>query len=154
MTHSGHFTGLKGAAMKRSEKGRERRKHPRFNKNISVHIKHRSHKVSGKLKHQDDLDSPHSTANGKDISKGGLCFYSDVPYKPGTDLKMTIRISGMKDEAGHNPMYLMSSTIPVRADVRVTWCKPGDSGKNYEVGVEFIDIYGDDYTILQKNLTE
>jgi hypothetical protein len=135
-------------------KGIEQRKYPRYNKKISVHIKKKTHKVSGRLKPADVDGQPHLEAVGKDISRGGLCFYSDVPYEPETVLQMTIRISGVRDEAGHTSLYLMASSIPVRATVKVAWCRPAAHGAGYEVGVAFTEIYGDDYKILQKNLTD
>lgn len=135
-------------------KGRERRKYPRYTKKISVHIKNRSHRVSGKLEENHIHDDFPQATMGKDISRGGLCFYSEVAYEADTVLKMTIRIAGIKDEAGRTPMYMMSSTVPIRAEAQVVWCRSSSSGQGYEVGVEFKDIYGDDYNILQKNLTD
>jgi hypothetical protein len=135
-------------------KGLERRKYPRYNKKISVHIKKKTHKVAGRLRPADGDDQPSLEAVGKDISRGGLCFYSDVPYEPGTVLQMTIRISGVKDESGHTSMYLMASSIPVRAVVQVAWCRPAGHGAGYEIGVAFSEIYGDDFKILQKNLED
>ena len=135
-------------------KGRERRKFPRFIKRLSVHIDNRSHKVSKKTGDiSESKTNPHDLT-GKDISFGGLCFYSDTAYEPGTVLAITIRISDIKDDSGRTPMYLMASSIPVRADVRVVWCKDTDGEAAYEIGVEFMEIYGDDYQILQKHLDE
>ncbi len=133
-------------------KDRERRRHPRFNKNISVHVETRDRNAT---KNQSAAaDNPPAEKVGRDVSRGGLCFFSNTPYAPDTVLRMTIRIAGIKDESGRTPMYLMSSTVPVRADARVIWCKPAENGGGYEVGVSFEEIFGDDFKILQKNLKD
>lgn len=135
-------------------KNRERRKFPRFIKKLSVQIEDRSHMVSKKSADFSDSDNPPAGFAGKDISHGGLCFYSHTDYEPGTVLTITIRLSDIKDVAGRTPMYLMASSIPVKADVRVVWSKTIGGKADYEIGVEFIDIYGEDYKILQRYLTE
>jgi hypothetical protein len=48
----------------------------------------------------------------------------------------------------------MASSIPVRAVVKVAWCRPAAHGAGYEVGVAFTEIFGDDYKILQNNLKD
>ncbi len=135
-------------------KDRDRRQAPRYNKQLSIHIKNRSHRVSKRAKESAGSDNTSKEVAGKDISRGGLCFYSDIAYEPGTVLTVTIRISEVKDEAGRTPMYLMASSIPVRADVQVVWCKAGNEEGAYEIGVEFMDIYGDDHKILYRHLTD
>ena len=144
-----------GPALELFSKGRERRKFSRFVKKLSVHIDNRSHKVSKKTGDIGENELPLHDFTGKDISRGGLGFYSDTAYEPGTILAITIRISDIKDDSGRTPMYLMASSIPVRADVRVVWCKTTGGGDSaYEIGVEFMEIYGDDYKILQRHLAE
>ncbi len=134
-------------------KMRERRQYPRHIKELSVHIKNRAHKVAGRLK-KSDAGRDSQTAVGKDISLGGLCFYSKIAYEPDTRLEMTIRILDFKNEAGYTPMHLKTSSVPVRAEGQVIWNKAVGDGGGYEVGVEFTEIYEDDYKILQKNLKD
>lgn len=133
-------------------KDRERRQHPRYSKSISVHINNRPHRVVKKTTAQERPTPPPAKVTGKDISRGGLCFYSKIAYEPGTVLATTIKISNIRDKDGRTPMYMMASSVPVQADVRVVWCKALGNDDMYEVGVEFMEIYGDDENILDTHL--
>jgi hypothetical protein len=55
------------------------------------------------------------------ISSGGLCFKSDIPFKNGTTV--SVKISSLR------PVF--------EAKGRVVWCRQKDEG-NFDVGVEFM----------------
>ncbi|SHL41166.1 PilZ domain-containing protein [Desulfatibacillum alkenivorans DSM 16219] len=137
-----------------AEKGREeRRKHPRFAKKISIQINDRSLGVLDYGK-KDSGARAAEVVMGKDISEGGLCFFSRIPYEVKAVLGLIIRISDLDQVKRRLPLYLAVSSIPIAAEGEVVRCQPMADGSGYEVGVRFVDIFEDDYKILMGGLGE
>lgn len=57
----------------------------------------------------------------RDVSEGGLCFSSDHPVSPGSNITIEIPVE----------------SPPFRASGVVAWCRPED--QHYAVGVQFSD---------------
>ncbi|MBI9075136.1 MAG: PilZ domain-containing protein [Desulfatibacillum sp.] len=133
--------------------GEERRTHTRYAKNITIQINNRSRALSGRLEH-DSFNQASEIAKGKDISEGGLCFYSAASYEVGAVLGLIIRIADLDQIKRRLPMYLAVSSIPIAAEGEVVRCTINSGGSGYEVGIRFVDIYEDDYRILMKHLGE
>ena len=80
------------------------------------------------IRHPSDIPIEISSSNARpeeekllsNISFGGLCFRSEVPFKNGT--MVTVKISHVR------PVF--------EAKGRVVWCS-GEKGGSYDVGVEF-----------------
>ena len=137
--------------MENADGRNERRKHKRFAKKISIQINDRSLGIFDK--HENEGGARVSeVVRGKDISEGGMCFLSPVPYAVRTVLGLIIRISDLDEVRRRLPMYLAVSSIPIAAEGEVVRCEPSAYGAGYEVGIRFVDIFEDDYKILRKHL--
>jgi c-di-GMP-binding flagellar brake protein YcgR len=81
------------------------------------------------IRHPSDIPievSPEDAAANKEellanVSAGGLCFRSDIPFGEGHTIKLRIAIV--------KPVF--------EARAKVVWCKKEDS--HYDVGVEFVE---------------
>lgn len=131
------------------KKGRERRRYPRFHKYLSVCVKGKEWPVAAKTPGRED-----KTLEGRDISKGGLCFFSDRPYEVDAFLSLIIRVSSPEEKPQQLSDLTGISSIPIRARVRVVWCQYERDQNHYSVGVAFEEIQAPDYKILERHLGE
>ncbi|MDI6795596.1 MAG: PilZ domain-containing protein [Desulfatibacillaceae bacterium] len=120
----------------------EKRQHPRFFKTMAVQINSQSLDAAA------DLDSD---AQGKNISLGGISFFSKKPFEEGQEVDMLIRIADWDPEARKRRLYVAVSTIPYPAKGEVVRCE--QAGENFwEVGVRFTEILEDDKKALGRHL--
>jgi hypothetical protein len=121
------------------------RKYPRVPKAVHLMINRLGYPMSR---------ADEETAVTRNIAEQGVCFTSSSPYEVGTVLSMKIDLQGWQ-------VFLRtvlsivddnSEIKPLTAVGHVVWSKemPGRGG--YEVGVEFTDIFEDDYNAFKKYL--
>lgn len=79
---------------------------------------------------------------GRDISGGGISFYAKDRYPPESLLRLRIPLNksislGQKD-----------SNHLLKVMGKVMWCKRNDETETYIIGVQFLNIYEQDYHFL------
>lgn len=136
------------------KKEAERREYPRFTKNISIQINNRTYTGAKRLEDDPNGNAKPQKAMGENISIGGLCFVSQIPYEINSVLGLIIRIADLEEEKKRVAMYLAVSSIPIAAEGEVVRCIKKEDGSGYEIGIKFIDIYEDDHKILMKYLKD
>jgi len=97
---------------------------------------------------------------GKNIGGGGVCFSSFSFYQPGTKLNLKMEIKGWKNyKKNFSMLFNRAAKVPLSVIAEVVWCTavPAESkyeGAEYEIGVQFLDIYEDDYQAFLRYLEE
>lgn len=97
------------------------------------------------------LSDENSTTNlsviscrGKDVSGGGISFYGEMQYENASLLRINI------------PLCTISAPVPVETKellkvlAKVMWCKKNGDGANYVIGVQFLNIYEQEFQILHE----
>lgn len=79
---------------------------------------------------------------GRDISGGGVSFFSSTQYLPETLLRLCVSFSRQQLPT------LKTSTKSLKVMGKVMWCKRGEEKDMYIAGVEFLNIYEDDFNYL------
>jgi len=120
----------------------EKRQHQRFFKTMAVQINNQSLDATAEME---------SDAQGKNISLGGISFFSKKPFETGREVEMLIRIADWDPEARKRRLYVAVSTIPYPARGEVVRCEKA-SDDLWEVGVRFTEILEDDKKALGKHL--
>ncbi|MBU1140730.1 MAG: PilZ domain-containing protein [Proteobacteria bacterium] len=92
------------------------------------------------------------SCRGRDISGGGLSFYAENRYPPDSLLRLRIPLNDNKlsgENEDNNMLKVMG---------KVMWSKKNGEDSTYVTGVQFLNIYEQDYHILkdyvEKFLTE
>jgi hypothetical protein len=121
------------------------RKYPRVPKAVNLAIKRLEYPMK---------KNTEETAVTRNIAEQGVCFTSPSPYPSGTVLSMKIDLKGWQ-------VFLRtvlaivddgSEIKPLTAVGHVAWSKELPDSQGYEVGVEFTDIFEDDYNAFKKYL--
>ncbi|MFP4477612.1 MAG: PilZ domain-containing protein [Desulfatibacillaceae bacterium] len=131
----------------------ERRKYPRISGNISIQITDTFNPETGDYAAADEKTEDGTPS--KDISAGGMCFFSASRLEPRTRLNLKIKIEGWAASTSRRmSLPIDVSKVPLMAMGEVVWCRAADGGDGYEVGVKFIDIFEDDHKVLKKYLQD
>lgn len=79
---------------------------------------------------------------GRDISGGGVSFYAESRYQEESLLRLRIPLGNelLDSEAGPKESLKVLG--------KVVWCKKNGKIKSYVVGVQFLNIYEEDYRLL------
>ena len=93
-------------------------------------------------------------AQAKDISKDGISFTTSMAYPAGAILALKIELTGWQRHRRSLASKLdeRAAADPLTAIVKVVWCTPAATGDGFDIGVQFEDIYEDDYNALLKQL--
>jgi c-di-GMP-binding flagellar brake protein YcgR len=134
--------------MNGSEAADERRRFPRVLRNVSIQIIDQFNPRTGDYSAGDKGEQ-----SSRDISAGGMRFVSGIPFDVKSRLNLKIKIEGwaMRQKRVGVPMGMTSLAIMAMAEV--VWCESSGSGKGYEVGVKFIDIFEEDHKALKEYLS-
>ena len=131
--------------MVKQSPGPGQRKFPRVPKEVSLAINRLEYPMS---------NTPEETAVTKNIAEQGVCFTSSSPYAVGTVLSMKIDLQGWQ-------LFLQTvlsivddgtDIKPLTAVGHVVWSKELPDNSGYEIGVEFTDIFADDYEAFKNYL--
>lgn len=114
---------------------KERRVHTRVSLGIEIEVS----LVPGE---ESDAELSPLLCHCRDISGGGVSFYADKKYRAESLVRMCIPLHG--------------STLPVQEEEQnmlkamgtVMWCKKNGSAATYVVGVQFLNIYEQDFQML------
>lgn len=118
----------------------EQRKYPRIPKEIKVDVQHLTYPLP---------KNSSATAQSKDISRAGLCFFSQTGFEPKTVLNLKINLQGLEGyKRPHSRLLDLSEARPLTVIGEVAWCRKAPDGINYEVGIHFVNIYEDDERAL------
>jgi c-di-GMP-binding flagellar brake protein YcgR len=82
------------------------------------------------------------SCRGRDISGGGISFYSTARYMYGNVLRIRIALPGSESTAYPTEgrlLQLMGS---------VMWSKKDSDKERYITGIQFLNIYEDDFNLL------
>ncbi len=80
--------------------------------------------------------------HGRDISGGGVSFFTDTQFKPESLLRLRISFDAFRSSTQTPPIKLL------KVMGKVMWCRKNDEKKDYIAGVEFLNIYEDDFKYL------
>ncbi len=115
--------------------GVERREHSRAHLDITLEV--------CLLNGEDSCgDFPLLPCRGRDISGGGLSFYAERRYLPDALLRLRIPLHNAisSEQTGHNNLLKVMG--------KVMWCKRNGTANSYVIGVQFLNIYEQDYHFL------
>ncbi|MCW8962550.1 MAG: PilZ domain-containing protein [Gammaproteobacteria bacterium] len=90
-------------------------------------------------------DSPGDAAIAKNIAENGICLTVSKPYTPNTMIILKIDLKGWRQYLKNVAFRVdeAKARAPLAVVAKVIWCdKLGEH--EYEVGIEFMDIYEDD----------
>lgn len=114
----------------------ERREHARARVDIILEVCLLTEKDSG----NDFCLFPCRT---RDISGGGLSFYAENRYPPESLLRLRIPLENtmpLSQNGNNNLLKVMG---------KVMWCKRNEEDNTYITGVQFLNIYEEDYNLLK-----
>ena len=131
--------------MGRAETGKDKRKFQRIPREVSIEV--------SKVRYP----MPEEAGEGgtvKDIGQDGVCFTVSTPYEPKTLLSLRIYLRGWQHHKKGVASIIddSSATAPLTAVTEVVWSKKCSDSPDYDIGVKFIDIYGDDFSALKAYL--
>ncbi len=81
------------------------------------------------------------SCRGRDISGGGISFYGSIRYENGNILRLRIALGDSVSG---------SATSAIRVMGNVMWCKKHSDTDGYVTGVQFLNIYEDDFNSLNE----
>lgn len=84
---------------------------------------------------------------GRDISGGGVSFFSTSKYPNESLVRMRIPLNNGDSQE------ISSGDDLLKVLGKVVWCKKNGERKTYVVGVRFLNIYEQDYQMLKKLCT-
>ncbi len=82
------------------------------------------------------------SCRGRDVSKGGVSFYGQMRYQDESLLRLRIVLSGEKS----SPQVKGAKLLKVMG--KVMWCKKNSETSEYVTGVQFLNIYEQDFDLL------
>ncbi len=130
--------------MEDNKTNEERRRFPRIPKAVTVEVVKLLFPLPTK---------PDSVALGKDISGGGISFNSDMPFDAGTSLSLKIHLKGLAEHRKpHSYLVDIAQSQPLTALGEVMWCRPNSQTGGWDVGIQFTNIYEDDFKALKQYL--
>ena len=131
--------------MNRAQPLKDRRNFPRISKETSIEVEELSYPLPRE---------PGEDGVSKNIGAGGVCFTTAASYNPGTLLSIKINLLGWQryKNSFTRTLDISSSREPLSGIGRVVWCQELEDEGGYEIGLEFVDIYEDDYKALMKYL--
>lgn len=131
--------------MKQTPSGNEKRKFARIPKEVPINVKKLTYPLP---------EGPGERGAGKNIGENGICFSTQTSYEPKTLLSLEIKLAGWLHHKKNISSILDHSKAkaPLTAIAEVIWLKKLSGSNGYEVGVQFVDIYEDDYKALKKHL--
>ncbi len=123
----------------------DRRNFARITKEVKLEVSEISYPIS---------KDPGEEGTSKNIGKGGVCFSLPFPFTPGALLSMKIHLPTWQKykKSFLQVLDVSHPSEPLSAIGEVIWCRPASRGKDYEIGVKFVDIYEDDYKALARYL--
>ncbi len=81
---------------------------------------------------------------GRDISKGGVSFFANIQYQPDELLRLRISFNP------HDLSQKNSSAKLLKVMGKVMWCRKSEEENRFVTGVEFLNIYEDDFHYLRE----
>jgi c-di-GMP-binding flagellar brake protein YcgR len=115
----------------------ERREYKRVLINMDIGVSHL---------HGEHSNSDHSaiSCQGRDVSGGGVSFYGQTQYQTESLLRLRILLSkGNASEQADNGKLL-------KVMGKVMWCKKNGTANSYVTGVQFLNIYEQDFCLLNE----
>ncbi len=96
---------------------------------------------------------PDGMGVGRDIGGGGICFFFPERVAEETTLSLKIDLKGWAShKKPHSRVMDIAAEEPLTAIGKVAWCRRSQNDNGFDVGIEFVDIYEDDYKALLKYL--
>lgn len=95
--------------------------------------------------HDEELhsDSLVVSCRGRDVSGGGVSFYGPTRYQNQSLLRLRIHLCSKPSES-------LESAKVLKVMGTVKWSKKDTEAKNFVTGVQFLNIYEDDFNILNE----
>ena len=133
--------------MNRAQPLKDRRNFPRISKETSIEVNELSYPLPRE---------PGEDGVSKNIGAGGICFTTTASYNPGTLLSIKINLLGWQryKNSFARTLDISSSREPLSGIGRVVWCQELEDEDGYDIGLEFVDIYEDDYKALMQYLED
>lgn len=89
----------------------------------------------------EESDSSGVSCRGRDISGGGISFYGTTRYQNGNILRLRIALDETVSGTSRSALRVMGNVI---------WCKKHSDTDGYVTGVQFLNIYEDDFHSLSE----
>ncbi|NCC24563.1 MAG: PilZ domain-containing protein [Deltaproteobacteria bacterium] len=120
--------------------GSERRQHDRLPKSYTVEVREFIFPISRQ---------PKVTMTCVDISSGGLAVLSPKRFEPGEKLQVKISIPRLnKYHSGFFKVFESDVGQYLQAVAQVAWTVEKVPFTSYSMGLEFLDVYEDDWKAL------
>ena len=131
--------------MNKTQPLEDRRNFPRISKETSIEVNELSYPLPRE---------PGQNGLSRNIGAGGICFTTNASYNPGTVLSIKINLLGWQryKNSFTKALDISSSREPLAGIGRVIWCQELEGEDGYDIGLEFVDIYEDDYKALMRYL--
>ncbi len=115
---------------------KERRKYERVSMDLEMEVSLLSDPGS-------DASLSSHQCKGRDISEGGVSFFANNQFEPESLLRLRIGFESRDktpvDETSEKMLKVMG---------KVMWSRKNNGSENYITGVEFLNIYDDDFHYL------
>ena len=95
------------------------------------------------LPDEDSISSPSViSCRGRDISGGGVSFYGQARYQDESLLRLRIPLCSRNSSQQEERARL------VKVMGKVKWCEKNETTSGYVTGVQFLNIYEEDFHLL------
>ncbi len=92
---------------------------------------------------------------GKNLGRGGICITVSRPFESGTMLNLKLNIMGWgKYKKPFSKMVDISGDNHLTAIGKVVWREKLTEEEGWDLGIQFVDIYEDDYRALMRYLDD